>query len=193
MSSLSQAKTIGGLGSLLILLTVVPSVGPLLGIAGFIMVLFAVKYISDALSDASIFNNMVISVVSAIAGLVFGVLFIVATVFAFIGFSMGPNLIPNFGGFSGTIPTGDIIALIVSIFIGLAVVWICIIVSAFFLRKSFNAIGSRLKVGMFSTVALLYLIGAITTIVIVGFLILLVAEILQIIAFFSIPDQVPPS
>jgi uncharacterized membrane protein len=46
---------------------------------------------------------------------------------------------------------------------------------------------------MFQTTGLLYLIGAALTIILVGFLILLIAEILQIVAFFSIPEQLPPS
>jgi uncharacterized membrane protein len=46
---------------------------------------------------------------------------------------------------------------------------------------------------MFNTTALLYLIGAATTIVVIGFVILLVAEILQIVAFFSLPEAPPPT
>ena len=194
LTSLSQAKTIGGVGSLLILLSIVPAFGLFIGLAGFIMVLFAVKYISDILSDTSIFNNMIISVVSAIAGLFVAVLFIVASVFAFIGFNWtGPNFIPNFGGFQDVIPTGNIISLLVSVIVGVVIFWIFYVVSAIFMRKSYSVIGSKLKVGMFNTVALLYLVGAATTIIIVGFIILFIAEILQIVAFFSLPDQVPPT
>jgi len=64
-------------------------------------------------------------------------------------------------------------------------------VSAIFLRRSYDKIGMRLNVNMFHTTGLLYLIGAALTIVIVGLLIVLIAEILQIVAFFSIPEQLP--
>ena len=192
LSSLSQAKTLGGLGSLFILLSVVPTIGWLIGLAGFIMVLFAVKNISDVLSDTSIFNNMIISVISAIAGLVIAVLFVIASVLTFVGFGWMRSLGPNFGGFLETVPKGDIIALIVSIIVGLVLLWICLLISAIFLRKSYSAIGTKIKVGMFNTTALLYLIGAATTIIVMGFIILIVAEILQVIAFFSLPENVPP-
>jgi len=66
-------------------------------------------------------------------------------------------------------------------------------VSAIFLRRSYERIGVRLNVNMFQTTGLVYLIGAALTIVLVGFLILLIAEILQIVAFFSIPEQLPSS
>ena len=65
--------------------------------------------------------------------------------------------------------------------------------SAIFLRRSYERIGVRLNVNMFQTTGLVYLIGAALTIVLVGFLILLIAEILQIVAFFSIPEQLPSS
>jgi len=47
MTSLSEAKVFGGIGSILVLLTAVPSVGPLFGIAGFIMILLAINNISQ--------------------------------------------------------------------------------------------------------------------------------------------------
>jgi len=44
---------------------------------------------------------------------------------------------------------------------------------------------------MFRTTGLLFLIGAATLIVLVGFVILFIAAILQVVAFFSIPEQLP--
>jgi hypothetical protein len=52
MASLSQAKTYGGIGSLLVLLSPVPSVGWILAIAGFVLTLIAVKNISDVVKDS---------------------------------------------------------------------------------------------------------------------------------------------
>src|SRR5712691_260970 len=70
MASLSQAKTLGGVGSILALLGIVPSAGPVLSIAGLIMTLVAVKYISDILGDKRIFKNMIISVILAIGRII---------------------------------------------------------------------------------------------------------------------------
>ena len=49
----------------------------------------------------------------------------------------------------------------------------------------------KLNVGTFHTTGLLYLIGAALTIIFVGLVIVFIAEILQIVAFFSIPEQMP--
>ena len=189
MATLSQAKTLGGIGSLLMILTVVPAAGAILGIVGFILVLFAVKNISDAVGDSSIFTNMIIAVVLGIGGVVVGAVVLFASFLSVVGlgaFAQGP-FVPE------AIATGGIVELIVGLILGLAVIWILLIVSAFFLRKSYNSIGAKLSVGMFGTAALLYLIGAILTIILVGFVLIFIAGILQIIAFFSVPDQLPQS
>ncbi|MHB8567526.1 MAG: DUF996 domain-containing protein [Nitrososphaerales archaeon] len=190
MGSLSQAKTLGGIGSILLLLTFVPTAGVVLGIVGFILTLIAVKNISDAVVDASIFKNMLISVILSIVGLVVGFLVVFSAIFSLVGLrSLGT---------SGTVtPSAGVMAAVISILVGLVVVWIFYFISAFFLRKSYNGIASKLNVGMFRTAGLLYLIGAALTIILVGFILIFVAQILLIVAFFSIPDQrfapAPPS
>ena len=188
MTLLQQAKTLGGVGSLLIVLFVVPTVGWLLALVGLILILVAVRYLSIELGDRTIFNNMMISVGAAIAGVVIAGVYIASAVLAYFGIHGGFDFMPT----PGTIPT-DMIALVLSVVAGLVIVWLALVVSAFFLRRSFGVIGARLKVGYFKTSALLYLIGAATAIVLIGFVILFVAEIMQLVAFFSIPDQLAPS
>jgi uncharacterized membrane protein len=186
MSKLSEAKTYGGVGSILMLLAVVPSVGWLLAIAGAILVLVAIKRVSEAVADPSIFSNMLIAIVLAIAGLVVGVVVIAASVLSAFGLTaltqMAPGSVPS-------IAQTDLVKLIVGIVAGLAVVWILLLVSAIFVRRSYGSMATKLGVGMFRTSGLIYLIGAALTIVLVGFILIFVSLILNIIAFFSIPDQ----
>ena len=80
---------------------------------------------------------------------------------------------------------------IAGIAVGLAIAWVALIISAIFIRRAYDTMGARLNVGSFRTAGILYLIGAILTIILVGFLVLFVAAIFQIIAFFGIPDSVP--
>jgi len=162
-------------------------VGWLLSIIGFILVLVAVKYVSDVSQNKSIFNDMLISTVLAIVGVGVGVLVVLSTVLPAIRTLFPGGVPPN----PGILPSGNIFSLLGGVLAGLAVIWVFLTISAFFLRRSYGKIAAYLNVGMFNTTALLYLIGAALTIVIVGFIILFVAEILQIIAFFSIPEQPP--
>ena len=190
MASISQAKTLGGLGSILVLLTGLPSVGWILGIVGFILVLVAVKNISDFFHDSSIFNNMLISILLAIGGVIVGTLVVLGSFFSFIGQNnlVGPDYFgKNFN--PSTVPAGDWIALITTALVGLAIIWILFLVSAVFLRRSYSSIAGKVHVNMFATAGLLYLIGAATTIVLIGFVLILVSQVLLAIAFFSINER----
>ena len=164
MASLSQAKTLGGVGSILIFI-------PFVSIVGYILIIVAIKDISDDLQDKTIFRNVVIAAATGIVGALAGGAVIV------------------FGAVTGIL-TGGISAFL-GIAAGLFVVWVFLIVSAVFLRRAYDSMSKELGVGMFSTAATLYLVGAALTIVLVGFILLFIAEILQAIAYFSIPSEPP--
>lgn len=190
MPSLNEVKTLGGIGSLLTLLAIVPTAGVVLGIVGLILILVSIKYASDILGDPRIFNNALYAVILGIIGLVVGVVAVVAIIFRAIGLGYLSS------SFSNTAPpnlvAGDIAGLIGAILVGLGVVWICFLLSSIFLRRSYTELSKRLNVGLFGTAALIYLIGAALTIVLVGFLLIFIAEILFMVAFFSINTQMPP-
>ncbi len=183
---LSQAKTLGGVGSILLLLTFAPYVGMVLAIVGLVLILVAVSRVADAVGDASIRTNAIVSVVLAIAGVLVGGLVIFAAVFRMLGlgYLAGPGFSPN------TVPA-DFWGLLAALVLGLVVMWVFYLVSAVFLKRSADAISARLNVRMFHTAALLYLIGAALAIVLVGFALIFVAQILFVVAFFSIPEEAP--
>lgn len=183
MGTLAQAKTYGGVGAILLLLSPVPVVGFVLAIAGFILVLVAVKYISDSVGDRAIFDNMLYFVIAGIVGFLVAFFTVVIVVLPFLGPGFTPPTTPP--------DPGDLGALFAGVIIGLAIAWITLIVAGVFLRRSFDSISAHLGVGLFSTAALLYFIGAILVIVFVGLLLILIAEILMIAAFFSIPEEQP--
>jgi len=174
MTTLEQARTLGGVGSILAILAIVPLAGPILAIIGFVLVLIAVKYISDAVGDPSIFKNYLIAVIISIISVV------VAAALGLAGLLGGFRLMgsPNLMG------------MLLSMIWVFVVVWILSIISAIFIRRSFNSIASAVGVKMFSTAALLYLIGAILMIAFgIGGIISFIALILQIIAFFQLPAE----
>jgi len=191
MPSLNEVKTLGGVGSLLTLLGIIPTAGVVLAIVGLVLVLIAVKYASDILGDPKIFNNMLYAVILAIIGIVVGVVAVVAAVFKAIGLgymSTSLSYTPP-----SSLATGDIVGLLGVILLGLVAVWVCFLFSSIFLRRSYTELGKRFGINLFGTAGLIYLIGAALTIVLIGFLLIFVAEILLIVAFFSINPQVPPS
>jgi len=164
MSKLGDAKTLGGIGAILLLI-------PGISIIGYVLILIATKYVSDELGDKTIFDNMLYAVIAGIVG-VAAAAFIIFTGAAFSAVT-----------FSASAIAGAIV--------GLAVAWVALIISSIFIRRSYNTMATRLNIGTFRTAGTLYFIGAILTLILVGLIILLIAAIVQIVAFFAIPDSVP--
>ena len=195
MPSLNEVKTLGGIGSLLTLLAIIPTAGAVLSIVGLIMILVAVKYASDILGDPKIFTNMLYAVILGAIGIVVAVVAVISAVAGVLGLGfLSGGLSP--GTLPPTMAAGDIIGLIGTILIGLVAIWICFLISAIFLRRCYTELGKRLNLGLFGTGSLIYLIGAALTIILVGFLLIFIAEIIFLVAFFSINTTaapVPPS
>jgi len=169
MASLSSAKILGGVGGILVFF-------PVLSLVGWILILLATKEISESVQDKTIFDDALLAgITSVIGAVVFGV-------FVFSGAIGGVFFIGPFGvggvGFLGFLAI-------------LGAFWVFTIISAIFLKRSYEKIAQRLNVSAFATTGLLYLIGAALTIVLVGFLILLIALIFQVVAYFSIQDRPP--
>ena len=187
MPTLSHAKSFGQVGSIFVLLVAIPDIGWVLGIVGLILMLLAIKEISEVVGDRAIYSNMLWAVGLAIAAIVIAVLVIVGSVLRFIGLGNLSMMRSDFN--AATVPSGDVVGLIASVLVGLLLVWIVMLVSAVFVRRSYTSIAARLKIGTFETAGLIYLIGAATTIILVGFALLLVAQILVVVAFFSMEDK----
>jgi uncharacterized membrane protein len=184
MGTLSQAKTFGGVGSILVLLAFIPTVGWVLSVAGLILTLLAVKYIADAVHDNTIFNNALIGYLVSIVGIIVVGVALAAYILSLVGLGAITS------GTAGA-TTGGVVGILTGLIVFLVVVWILLVVSGYFIRKTYYAVSTKLNVSMFQTAGLVFFIGAILTIVLIGFLVLIIAQILLLVAFFSIPDTVP--
>jgi uncharacterized membrane protein len=189
MSNLSNAKVFGGIGALLSLIgPFIPVAGSVVFIIGLVLIFLGIKNIADETKNKSIFDNylyyFILNIIAIVA--------IVAIMFASLGSidifniqEQAQNItdLTTFWDTFGGLVTGCILA----IFVG----WIFMIIAALFLRKSYNSITEHTKVDLFKTTALINLIGAITLIIVIGGLIIIVAKIIEIVAFFSLPDTLP--
>jgi uncharacterized membrane protein len=211
-SKLPQVKVYGGVGSILVLLAILPYIGFVLAIVGLVFILIALKYISDEVGEPKIFRY---ALYAFIAGVVGTVLLSIVVLSAFMAIFMyqapfqmipgiGPTAIPPNGMDQGEIYGngmdqgwiyGDgLIGFAIAILGVLIAIWGSLIISAIFLKTSYDAVAKHLGIGMFSTAAILYIVGAVLIIVfLIGLLIIFVGLILQIVAFFSIPESKPQS
>ncbi len=191
MYNLGNAKIFGGIGAILMLVgTFIPNVGFIVSIVGLILVFIAVKTISELTKDKEIFSNYLMNFIFSIISIVAIFIIMLVAFGAVGGFSWITELqsaditdIDTFLEYFGGLIGACVLALIVG--------WILSILAAIYLRKSYNSIAEHTKVNLFKTTGTVYFIGAITTIVLIGFLILFIARIIEIIAYFSLPDKLP--
>ena len=199
--TLERSKTLGGVGAFLMVIG--PFLGVysgLLGLIGLILVLIALKGLSDHYNEAGIFNNALYGFIMAIIG---GVVFVAVIVVAAVGLLTDLGIeVASWGDPAAfqsidwqNLVTLDILLPYIAAIVGsFIVLFVFVVVGSVFLRRSFTSLSAKTGVNLFSTVGLLTLIGAVLTIIVVGFVLLWVALILLAVAFFSIKTTVaePP-
>jgi asparagine N-glycosylation enzyme membrane subunit Stt3 len=90
---------------------------------------------------------------------------------------------------TSNISLSDAAPILESFLLVLVVLWIFSIIAAFFARRSLKALSAKASVGLFSTAALLLLIGGFLAIAFIGFILMWIALLLIAIAFFQIKPQ----
>ncbi len=199
---LDVSKNLGGIGAILLVIGALGFLGTgyaaILSLVGIILVLIAMKGLADYYNEGGIFNNAlygflttIVGAVASVAVLVISVLFALTTLaIDWTNPTEWTTLVQDFTNFSAFLP------LIGSIIAALIVAFVFAIITAIFYRKSFNLLATKSGVNMFSTAGLLLLIGAVLTIILIGFIIIWIAFILLAVGFFSIKTtttQPPPA
>jgi len=194
--TLESSKTLGGIGA--ILMVIGPLAGPytgIIGLVGLILVLVAFNGLADYYKERRIFNNVILGVIASITGAVIAVAVVVTAAFGMLS-ALGIHIsnwtdwtaIQNFNwqNFTNWSALTPYLAAIVG---ALVVLFILFVVAAIFLRRSLNTLSEKSGIHMFATTGLLILIGAILTIIVIGFILLWVALILLAVAFFEIKTE----
>ncbi|AIF69524.1 hypothetical protein PAP_05615 [Palaeococcus pacificus DY20341] len=186
--TLSQAKTYGGIGAILSLVGgAIPRVGGVLSLFGFVLILLAVKGISEEVNDESIFKKYLMSFILKIGAFIVLIVVVVAAI--------GGTILTKGGmeAFEREVESfHEISAIIGGILIGILIAWVVFTIGAYYLKESYKLIAMHTGVGIFKTTGLLYFIGAILLIVFgLGALLLFVAKVLEIVAYFSLPEEIP--
>ncbi len=175
----------GAAGSVLMMISGVVPGSDLLFVLGLILLLVAERYISEFSEDRERYQNMTIAVVLFIIGILIGYVFVFSGFLSILAASSSgsTSLSSSIGQFGPVFENGVF---------GLVAVWLFFLAAAYFLKKNYDSIAESFDVGLFSTVGLLFLIGAALIIVFgVGFIIIFIAATLQLAAFLALPEAVP--
>ena len=199
---LQTSKNLGGVGALLLfigpLFIYVHFLAGLLPLVGFILVLIALKSFADQYNDAGIFNNALYGFITAIVGIVVAAGAFIATALAAIA-DLGISDWTNAAEWTAALDWGSeavfdtLLTLFAGLVVAVVVLFVFAIITAWLYRRSLGVLASKSGVRLFGTAGLLLLVGAVLTIVLVGFLLIWIAFLIAAIAFFSMkPTAVEP-
>jgi uncharacterized membrane protein len=198
--TLESSKTLGGVGALLVVIGFLGFFGTgyagILALVGIILTLIALKGMADNYNEIGIFNNALYGVITIIVGVVVFIavlaIMVLTTVLSGLDWTNPASIQAYFMDFNNIWNIlGTIIAALVALFIFM-------IISAIFFRKSLSTLAMKSGERIFETAGLLWLIGAVLTIILVGFILIGIAWILIAVGFFSIktgaaqPSPPPP-
>lgn len=185
--SLEYSKTLAGEGAILLLLSLVPYAGWILGIIGVILLLRGMKELSNYYQDEEIYKN-------ALAGVKFYIIAMVAIGVAIAALVVGVWTATGFTFTSGSfVPTAAFGIGLITFLGGLIIAFVFYILATTHLRKTFNTLAQKSGEASFTTAGNLLWWGAILTIVLVGLLLIFVAWIFATIGFFAMkPRQQQP-
>ena len=205
--TLESNKTLGGVGALLMVISpfsgfVAGVFSSVLGLVGLILVLIAMKGLANHYNEGGIFNNALYGVIlTIVGGIVFGATIVVGAVGLLADLNLDWNTLSTDPAAISNMNWEELINFetlwshIAIILGGLVILFIFVVIAAIFYRKSLTTLSEKTGVGLFGTTGLLLLIGAVLTIIGIGFLLIWVALILLTVAFFSIrvePTRPPP-
>lgn len=163
---------------------IIPFLGPLAQLGALVLLLFSHFYFSKSYEKPEIFRKALIGTIIVVAGNVIGGIFILIGVgtAVFTSAETGLNM-SDYQEIMGQIFGGGM-----SIF-GLIILLAAAIVGVYFVFKSLQALAAETGINLFKTAGLLYLIGIITTVILVGGLVIFAGWILHVIAYFSMRQE----
>jgi uncharacterized membrane protein len=172
---LKQAKLLGGWGSILFLLGVIPYIGFILSLAGLVMIIVANKTLSKVLNNPSVFKNTLWGILVEFTGYIL-------SLFLVIGGAIGLS--------SASEETQGVGSLVV--ILGLILMYIFAIGGSYLLRNAFVEIGNRFNSDVMVWAGNLLFWGAILLILFgLGGIAMLIAWILAAVAYFTLPTEMP--
>jgi uncharacterized membrane protein len=175
------SKTLTGEGSILLLLSIIPYAGWILGIVGVILFLRGIRELSNYYQDKEIYQN-------SLTGVKFYIIAIIAAAIAITAIVIGVGSATGFT-FTGFVPTAGFGVGLIAFIVGLVIAFIFYILAAQNLRKTFDTLAQKSGEASFATAGNLLWWGARLSIILVGLVLIFVAWIFATIGFFTMKSR----
>lgn len=172
---LKQAKLLGGLGVIFLLLGAIPYIGFVLVIAGLVMLILANKTLAKILSNPEIYKNTLWGIIGEVIGEIIALLLFVSSLAGMSSYSSDAQAV---GG--------------LTLFIGFVILYASLVGGSYFLKKAFDEIAKAFNSDLMAWGGKLIFWGAIGLIVFgLGSIAMLIGWILVAIAYFTLPETIP--
>ncbi len=158
---LKNAKIFGTLGIILTLLSGIPYIGFIFGVAGLVLYLIANKYLAEITDRPQIFSDTLKGILVSIIGGAMGF------VIMFVGMANNASILT---------------------LAGLATLYTAVVMSGFFYKNVFYSLRDYFKNDLFKWAGLLIFWGYIGAIIGIGLIVAFVGWILAAVAYYTIPD-----
>lgn len=175
------SKTLAGEGAILLLLSLVPYVGWVLGIVGVVLLLKGMKELSYYYQDEKIYQD-------SLTGVKFYIVAIIAAAVAVTSIVIGAASATALFTGNFVFTAGFAVGLI-AFLAGLVIAFVFYVLASTHLKRTFNTLAEKTGEQSFATAGNLLWIGSILTIIGVGLLLIFIAWIFATIGFFSMKSR----
>jgi uncharacterized membrane protein len=176
------AKTLAGEGAILLLLSLIPYIGWVLGIVGIVLLLKGVKELSYYYQDEKIYQD-------SLTGVKYYIVALVAAAVAIVAMVIGVASATGFTFAGDFVFTAGFAVGLIALFVGLIVAFVFYVLAATHLKRTFNTLSQKSGEQSFATAGTLLWIGSILTIIGVGLILIFIAWIFATIGFFSMKSR----
>jgi uncharacterized membrane protein len=195
--TLETTRILGGLGAILMLIFPFAGSAGLVGIIGLILVMIALNQLAYHHHEPGIFSNALYGIIIAIVGIATFSAVIATTALSFFNALGIENITWNDWSALQKIDWPKIVGdwntfinrfwpEITMVILAFIILFALLIIAALFLRRSFSSVGAKTGIHAFYTAGILTLVGAILSIIVIGFLLMWIALIFLAIGFFRI-------
>ena len=194
-----SSKNLSAVGALLLVIGAAigffVSFSGVLSLIGIILLLIGLKGLANFYKEEGIFNNTLYSVIIAIVGSIVAVgITVVSAVSALADIGIDWSNIEDWSNVGTDVANvftdlnvNAIMDLLGALVIGLIILYVVLIISMYFFRKSMNQLSTKTGISLFGSAGLLMLIGAV--IPILGLIIIWIGAILATAAFFQMKQE----
>ena len=192
-----SSKTFGGIGAILMVLGVLPTINLLfiVELIGAILVLVALRGFASFYDEDGIFKNALYGIIAGIAGVAIGIAVFLPNLTdllrkAYPNWNGSFSTITSLSGMTpntSSISSGDYTSLITAGILALTILCVFSVVESVFDRRSLRQLSEKTNVGLFSTAGRLLLTGAVLVIAVgSGLFLMWIGALILAIAFFRI-------